>query len=190
LVVRLTGLSDFACLGGYVLSPNLQHCQHTRGPKLRATTQSFDELLLMKRGGRIIFHGPLGHQSCKLIEYFQVITCFITVNSICATASCTPVLACKTSRGLLPDGINRVVHLLQSVEGVDEIQDGYNPATWALEVTNQAAERRVDRDFADVYADSQLHKCALLVHVPFLIQSCFSLGATRHLRNCFVLAFL
>jgi hypothetical protein len=49
---------------------------------------------------------------------------------------------------------------LQSVEGVEEIQDGYNPATWALEVTNQAAERRVDRDFADVYADSQLHKCA------------------------------
>jgi hypothetical protein len=48
----------------------------------------------------------------------------------------------------------------QSVEGVEEIQDGYNPATWALEVTNQAAERRVDRDFADVYADSQLHKCA------------------------------
>ena len=38
------------------------------------TMQSFDELLLMKRGGRIIFHGPLGHQSCKLIEYFQVHT--------------------------------------------------------------------------------------------------------------------
>jgi len=34
--------------------------------------QSFDELLLMKRGGRIIFHGPLGHQSSKLVEYFQV----------------------------------------------------------------------------------------------------------------------
>lgn len=26
----------------------------------------------MKRGGRIIFHGPLGKRSDKLIEYFQV----------------------------------------------------------------------------------------------------------------------
>ena len=34
--------------------------------------ESFDELLLLKRGGRTIFHGPLGHQSTKLIEYFQV----------------------------------------------------------------------------------------------------------------------
>lgn len=63
----------------------------------------------------------------------------------------------------------------QSVEGVEEIQDGYNPATWALEVTNQAAERRVDRDFADVYADSQLHKCAPPPACPPLYQSCRSL---------------
>ncbi|PWA64191.1 plant PDR ABC transporter associated [Artemisia annua] len=33
--------------------------------------ESFDELLLMKIGGQIIFAGPLGHQSHKLVEYFQ-----------------------------------------------------------------------------------------------------------------------
>ncbi|PWA73251.1 pleiotropic drug resistance protein 2 [Artemisia annua] len=35
--------------------------------------ESFDELLLMKIGGQIIFAGPLGHQSHKLVEYFQAI---------------------------------------------------------------------------------------------------------------------
>ncbi|KAK1384996.1 hypothetical protein POM88_022731 [Heracleum sosnowskyi] len=33
--------------------------------------EAFDELLLMKRGGQIIYAGPLGPQSSKLIEYFE-----------------------------------------------------------------------------------------------------------------------
>ncbi|XP_074347455.1 pleiotropic drug resistance protein 3-like [Apium graveolens] len=33
--------------------------------------EAFDELLLMNRGGHIIFAGPLGPQSSKLIEYFE-----------------------------------------------------------------------------------------------------------------------
>lgn len=35
--------------------------------------ESFDELLLMKRGGELIYAGPLGPKSCKLIEYFEAI---------------------------------------------------------------------------------------------------------------------
>ncbi|KAL9150125.1 hypothetical protein ABFS82_12G149200 [Erythranthe guttata] len=33
--------------------------------------EAFDELLLMKRGGRVIYGGPLGRQSQKLVEYFE-----------------------------------------------------------------------------------------------------------------------
>ncbi|CDP15381.1 unnamed protein product [Coffea canephora] len=33
--------------------------------------ESFDELLLMKRGGRVIYAGPLGRNSQKLIDYFE-----------------------------------------------------------------------------------------------------------------------
>ena len=33
--------------------------------------QSFDELLLLKRGGRVIFFGPLGHHSSDLVGYFH-----------------------------------------------------------------------------------------------------------------------
>jgi hypothetical protein len=32
--------------------------------------QAFDELLLLKRGGRTIFSGALGRDSVKLIDYF------------------------------------------------------------------------------------------------------------------------
>ena len=34
--------------------------------------ESFDELLLLKRGGETIFNGQLGKDSKDLIEYFQV----------------------------------------------------------------------------------------------------------------------
>ncbi|KAK2978211.1 hypothetical protein RJ640_024244 [Escallonia rubra] len=35
--------------------------------------ESFDELVFMKRGGELIYAGPLGPKSCKLIEYFEAI---------------------------------------------------------------------------------------------------------------------
>ncbi|XP_042434500.1 ABC transporter G family member 42-like isoform X2 [Zingiber officinale] len=35
--------------------------------------ETFDELLLMKRGGQLIYAGPLGRNSHKIIEYFEAI---------------------------------------------------------------------------------------------------------------------
>ncbi|KAI3790224.1 hypothetical protein L2E82_03108 [Cichorium intybus] len=35
--------------------------------------EAFDELLFMKRGGQLIYAGPLGPRSCKLVEYFEAI---------------------------------------------------------------------------------------------------------------------
>ncbi|XP_027083196.2 ABC transporter G family member 32 isoform X1 [Coffea arabica] len=35
--------------------------------------ESFDELLLMKQGGKLIYAGPLGERSCKLINYFEAV---------------------------------------------------------------------------------------------------------------------
>ncbi|CAN0852282.1 Pleiotropic drug resistance protein 2 [Linum grandiflorum] len=35
--------------------------------------ESFDELLLMKRGGEVTYAGPLGRHSHKLIEYFEAV---------------------------------------------------------------------------------------------------------------------
>ncbi|KAH7655222.1 Xenobiotic-transporting ATPase protein [Dioscorea alata] len=33
--------------------------------------EAFDELMLIKNGGKVIYSGPLGRQSCKVIEYFE-----------------------------------------------------------------------------------------------------------------------
>ncbi|XVF49249.1 hypothetical protein PTKIN_Ptkin03bG0253300 [Pterospermum kingtungense] len=35
--------------------------------------ESFDELLFMKRGGELIYAGPLGPESCELIKYFEAV---------------------------------------------------------------------------------------------------------------------
>ena len=42
-------------------------------PFLSSTQHHFClQLLLMKRGGQVIYAGPLGHNSHKLVEYFEV----------------------------------------------------------------------------------------------------------------------
>nr|GME18056.1 pleiotropic drug resistance protein 2-like [Ipomoea batatas] len=78
--------------------------------------EAFDELLLMKKGGQMIYAGPLGCNSRKLIEYFE------------------------------------------AVPGVPKIKDGYNPATWMLEITATAFEAQIGVDFADIYANSSLYQ--------------------------------
>ncbi|VAI45333.1 unnamed protein product [Triticum turgidum subsp. durum] len=78
--------------------------------------EAFDELFLMKRGGEEIYVGPLGHNSCHLIDYFE------------------------------------------GIQGVKKIKDGYNPATWMLEVTTLAQEDALGVNFAEVYMNSDLYR--------------------------------
>ncbi|KAL1161231.1 hypothetical protein V6Z11_A07G119600 [Gossypium hirsutum] len=74
--------------------------------------EAFDELLLLKRGGRVIYGGKLRVRSQILINYFQ------------------------------------------RIDGIPSMPDGYNPATWMLEITNPVVEQRIGRDFADIYTNS------------------------------------
>ncbi|XP_077234885.1 ABC transporter G family member 39-like isoform X2 [Tasmannia lanceolata] len=78
--------------------------------------EAFDELLLMKKGGQLIYAGPLGRHSHKLIEYFE------------------------------------------AIQGVPKIRDGYNPATWMLEVSSSSVEAQLGQDFAEIYSISALYK--------------------------------
>lgn len=43
-----------------------------KGSLGRVSLQAFDELLLLKQGGRQIYYGPTGMNSEKLIKYFSV----------------------------------------------------------------------------------------------------------------------
>ncbi|KAM0847899.1 hypothetical protein ACQ4PT_054734 [Festuca glaucescens] len=78
--------------------------------------ESFDELLLLKRGGQVIYAGDLGHHSHKLVKYFE------------------------------------------AIPGVEKITEGYNPATWMLEVSSPLAEARLEVNFAEIYANSALYR--------------------------------
>ncbi|CAI9286405.1 unnamed protein product [Lactuca saligna] len=77
--------------------------------------EAFDELFLMKRGGKEIYVGPVGRNSCELIKYFE------------------------------------------DIEGVSKIKDGYNPATWMLEVSTSSQEQALGFDFSDIYKNSELY---------------------------------
>lgn len=63
-----------------------------------------------------MYHGPLGKDSCQLIDYFMA----------------TP--------------------------GVEAPPAELNPATWMLDVSSVGSEAKLGANFADVYAQSDLHK--------------------------------
>jgi hypothetical protein len=47
---------------------------------------------------------------------------------------------------------------LQAIPGVPRIKEGYNPATWMLDVTSNMVEQRLSIDFAEIYRRSDLHQ--------------------------------
>jgi len=48
--------------------------------------------------------------------------------------------------------------MLKGIHGVNKIKDGYNPATWMLEVTASSKELELGIDFAEVYQNSELYR--------------------------------
>ncbi|KAK6152321.1 hypothetical protein DH2020_014956 [Rehmannia glutinosa] len=46
----------------------------------------------------------------------------------------------------------------EAVPGVPKIEEGYNPATWMLDISTPAAEVQLGVDFADIYAKSSLYQ--------------------------------
>ncbi|CAK7353518.1 unnamed protein product [Dovyalis caffra] len=51
-----------------------------------------------------------------------------------------------------------LIKYLEEIEGVPKIKDGYNPATWMLEVTSAAQEAVLGVHFTDVYKNSELYR--------------------------------
>ncbi|GAV84106.1 ABC_tran domain-containing protein/ABC2_membrane domain-containing protein/PDR_assoc domain-containing protein, partial [Cephalotus follicularis] len=51
-----------------------------------------------------------------------------------------------------------LISYFQGIVGVPEIKDGYNPATWMLEVTTSAQEVALGIDFSEAYKKSELYR--------------------------------
>ncbi|KAL5538716.1 hypothetical protein UlMin_043768 [Ulmus minor] len=53
---------------------------------------------------------------------------------------------------------SHLIQYFEDMEGVPRIKDGYNPATWMLEVTSQAQEEALGVSFTDIYKNSELYR--------------------------------
>ncbi|CAA3014915.1 pleiotropic drug resistance 1-like [Olea europaea subsp. europaea] len=53
---------------------------------------------------------------------------------------------------------SELIKYFEVIDGVQKIKDGYNPATWMLEVTSTAQEAALGVDFAELYKSSELHR--------------------------------
>ncbi|XP_077210380.1 pleiotropic drug resistance protein 1-like [Tasmannia lanceolata] len=51
-----------------------------------------------------------------------------------------------------------MIKYFESIDGVSKVKDGYNPATWMLEVSSMAQEEALGVDFADIYKNSELFR--------------------------------
>ena len=47
---------------------------------------------------------------------------------------------------------------MKAIEGVGKIRDGYNLATWMLEVSSSAQEMALEVDFSNIYKNSDLFR--------------------------------
>ncbi|KAL5786120.1 hypothetical protein ACOSQ2_008512 [Xanthoceras sorbifolium] len=53
---------------------------------------------------------------------------------------------------------SHLINYFEGIEGVPKIRDGYNPATWMLEITTAAQEAALEINFTDVYKNSELYR--------------------------------
>lgn len=51
-----------------------------------------------------------------------------------------------------------LIKYFEEIDGISKIKDGYNPATWMLEVSTSAQETALGVDFTEVYRNSDLYK--------------------------------
>ncbi|KAI3766690.1 hypothetical protein L2E82_16759 [Cichorium intybus] len=51
-----------------------------------------------------------------------------------------------------------LIEYFEAIDGVSKIKDGYNPATWMLEVSTSAQELALGVDFTTIYRNSDLYK--------------------------------
>ncbi|CAB1108061.1 ABC [Ectocarpus sp. CCAP 1310/34] len=98
--------------------------------------EMFDALLLLKKGGQVVFFGPLGENSTNLICYLQV----------------------KNTNTHIPRSCNFICYL-QSIPNTVPIRDHVNPATWMLEVIGAGTTGKSNPQmYADSYKRSKLRK--------------------------------
>ncbi|KAJ1416661.1 P-loop containing nucleoside triphosphate hydrolase [Sesbania bispinosa] len=53
---------------------------------------------------------------------------------------------------------SHLISYFEGIQGISKIKDGYNPATWMLDITTSAKETELGIDFSEVYKNSELYR--------------------------------
>ncbi|XWS16998.1 hypothetical protein CRYUN_Cryun33cG0029800 [Craigia yunnanensis] len=53
---------------------------------------------------------------------------------------------------------SHLIKYFEEINGIPRIKDGYNPATWMLEVTSEAQEEALGINFTNIYKNSELYR--------------------------------
>ena len=72
---------------------------------------------------------------------------------------------------------------MQGIQGVSKIKDGYNPATWMLEVTTAAQEHVLGVDFSDIYKNSELYQWVNFDRTSPFMSSCLGVVVGGYINN-------
>ncbi|XP_052732540.1 pleiotropic drug resistance protein 1-like [Vigna angularis] len=60
--------------------------------------------------------------------------------------------------GPLGQHCSQLISYFEGINGVPKIKNGYNPATWMLEVTSEAQEAALEVNFTEIYKNSDLYR--------------------------------
>ena len=57
----------------------------------------------------------------------------------------------------------KILYFSKGINGISKIKDGYNPATWMLDVTAAGQEKGLGVNFANEYKKSELYWYRLIL---------------------------
>ncbi|KZV43181.1 Pleiotropic drug resistance 12 [Dorcoceras hygrometricum] len=97
------------------------------------------------------------------VDTGRTVVCTIHQPSIDIFETCDELFLLKRGGeeiyvGPLGHNSTNLIQYFEGVQGVRKIKDGYNPATWMLEITGPAEEMALGVDFAQVYKNSELYR--------------------------------
>ncbi|MCI49963.1 pleiotropic drug resistance protein 2-like, partial [Trifolium medium] len=60
--------------------------------------------------------------------------------------------------GPLGRNSEKLIEYFEAITGIPKIEDGYNPATWMLDISSPVVESQLNIDFAELYNKSSLYQ--------------------------------
>lgn len=106
----------------------------------------FDDLLLLRKGGEVVYHGPTGNQSCEIVRYFESMGApRIQLGE--NPANWMLRVLCDEKMGSLPERFRQSSLFLKSKQELDTIKQSEPDPSRMIQYDTQYATTRKERQF-------------------------------------------